>query len=213
MTASSSSNVFDQAAASWDANPHRIALMRAVGEAILREAQPTAAMKVLDYGCGTGLVGLFLLPHVGHVTGADSSTGMLEVLREKIRRGGLAQMEARCLDLECDPVPPERYHRIVVCMAMHHIADVDRILRAFYEMLHPGGLLCIADLDTEPGVFHDSEQAAGVHHHGFDRAEFKARLVRSGFREPRDVTAHTILKPVQSGDLREFPVFLIVGSR
>ncbi len=55
---------FDQSAASWDNEPRRIALMKAVGEAILREAQPTKDMDVLDYGCGTGLVSLFLLPHV-----------------------------------------------------------------------------------------------------------------------------------------------------
>ena len=53
---------FDQAAATWDDNPMRIALMKAVGEAILREARPTKNMDVLDYGCGTGLVGLYLLP-------------------------------------------------------------------------------------------------------------------------------------------------------
>lgn len=50
---------FDQAAATWDDNPSRIGLMKAVGEAILRQVQPTAEMDVLDYGCGTGLVGLF----------------------------------------------------------------------------------------------------------------------------------------------------------
>ena len=51
---------FDQSAATWDAEPRRIELMKAVGEAILREAQPTNDMDVLDYGCGTGLIGLFL---------------------------------------------------------------------------------------------------------------------------------------------------------
>jgi predicted TPR repeat methyltransferase len=49
---------FDQAAATWDDNPSRIALMKAVGEGILREVQPTKSMDVLDYGCGTGLVGV-----------------------------------------------------------------------------------------------------------------------------------------------------------
>jgi SAM-dependent methyltransferase len=85
---------FDQAAPTWDDNPSRIALMKAVGEAILRQVQPTAEMDVLDYGCGTGLVGLFLLPHVGSVTGADNSAGMLDMLRKKIEGGGLGNMRA-----------------------------------------------------------------------------------------------------------------------
>jgi hypothetical protein len=39
---------FDQAATTWDDKPARIALMKAVGEAILREVQPTREMNVLD---------------------------------------------------------------------------------------------------------------------------------------------------------------------
>lgn len=206
-------SVFDQAAATWDDNPQRIALMKAVGEAILREAQPTSEMDVLDYGCGTGLVSLFLLDHVRSVTGADNSAGMLQVLNEKITRGGLTRMRAIALDLERDPVLPDRYHLIVVSMALHHIADVDRVLRAFHQMLRPGGALCIADLDTEPGVFHDTETAASVFHHGFDREELKGRLARIGFKEPSDVTAHTIDKPVNGGESRRFPVFLIASRR
>ncbi|MHB0955027.1 MAG: methyltransferase domain-containing protein [Pirellulaceae bacterium] len=78
---------FDQSAATWDNEPRRIALMKAVGEAILQEARPTNDMDILDYGCGTGLVSLFLLPHIRSVTGADNSPGMLEVLNQKIGDG------------------------------------------------------------------------------------------------------------------------------
>ena len=62
-------NHFDQSAATWDSEPRRIALMQAVGEAILWEARPTREFNALDYGCGTGLVSLFLLPYVRSVTG------------------------------------------------------------------------------------------------------------------------------------------------
>ena len=204
---------FDQAAATWDDNPMRIALMRAVGEAILREARPTKDMDVLDYGCGTGLVGLYLLPHVRSVTGADNSAGMLEVLRKKIKDGGIENMQTMRLDLEHDPLPAGRYHLIVSSMALHHIADTVGILRAFYQLLHPQGLLCLADLDTEPGVFHAPDVAPSVHHHGFDRGRLKTHLSEIGFRETRDVTAHTLRKPVESGGERDFPVFLITASK
>ena len=84
---------FDQSAATWDNEPRRIALMKDVGEAILREARPTKDMDILDYGCGTGLVSLLLLPHIRSVTGADNSTGMLEVLNQKISDGRIANMQ------------------------------------------------------------------------------------------------------------------------
>jgi len=210
---SQSSSFFDQSAASWDSEPRRIALMKAVGEAILREARPTRDMAVLDYGCGTGLVGLFLLPHVRSVTGADSSPGMLDVLNEKIRAGGLQAMRAARLDLEHDTPPPERYDLIVSSMVMHHVADLDRVLSGLHAMLLPGGMVCLADLDTEPGEFHTPEAAATVHHLGFDRDAFKDRLTKIGFAAARDVTAHVLSRPIATGELRNFPVFLIVAHR
>jgi len=209
----SKANHFDEAAANWDAEPRRVELAKAVGEAILRQALPTCGMDVLDYGCGTGLLGLFLLPHVRSVTGADSSPGMLKVLEDKIRTGGLQRMQAERLDLGHDPVPDSQYHLIVANMVMHHFDQVEVLLTAFYQMLLPGGVLAIADLDTEPGLFHGPDVAASVFHHGFDRHAIMDHLCRLGLVDVKDTTAHIIRKPIASGDIREFPVFLIVGRR
>lgn len=206
-------NHFDDAAANWDTEPRRVELAKAVGEAILCQVQPTCSMDILDYGCGTGLLGLFLLPHVRSVTGADSSQGMLQVLDEKIRVGGLQRMRTQQLDLGCDPIPESRYHLIVANMVLHHVDQTEKLLKAFYEMLLPGGMVAIADLDTEPGVFHGSDVAASVYHHGFDRNTLKDHLHRAGFVDVNDVTVHVIRKPIASGEMRDFSVFLIVGHR
>ncbi len=204
---------FDEAAATWDSEPRRIELMKAVGQAILRAAQPAADMDVLDYGCGTGLIGLYLLPHVRSVTGADSSPGMLEVLRRKLAEGGIEGMRAIQLDLAQARPPGDRYHLIVTSMTLHHVADTSRLLRAFHELLVPGGTVCIADLDPEPGTFHTSEAAASVHHHGFDRGALKRQLEKTGFETPRAVTAHMIRRPLEAGGEGDFPVFLITAHR
>ncbi|NLX94756.1 MAG: class I SAM-dependent methyltransferase [Rhodopirellula sp.] len=204
---------FDQSAATWDNEPRRIALMKAVGEAILREAGPSSDMDVLDYGCGTGLVSLFLLPHVRSVTGADNSPGMLEVLQKKIAEGGVGNMKVMHMNLEEGTVPNDRYHLIVTSMTMHHVADTAKVIRGFHELLHPGRRLCIADLDKEPGVFHPPEANSSVHHHGFDREWLKNQLMVAGFTDMHDVTAHTVTKPIATGEERDFPVFLIVGRR
>lgn len=206
-------NYFDQAAASWDDQPHRVRLMKAIGEAIVDKAVPTKDIAAMDYGCGTGLVGLYLLPYVRRVTGADSSPGMLEVLGRKIAEGGLSAMRAIRLDLERDIVPAERYNMITVSMALHHIADIDRVLRSLYEMLLPGGILCIADLDTEPGTFHSASAAAGVHHYGFDRQELKNTLATIGFFDMADSTVANFSKPVESGGDAGFSIFLVVARR
>jgi len=50
---------FDEAAAGWDKQPMRVRFMTAIGETIVREVAPTRDVTVLDYGCRTGLLGLF----------------------------------------------------------------------------------------------------------------------------------------------------------
>ena len=55
---------FDSRAAQWDNLPRRVALANAVVEAIIQEADPQPTMRMLDYGAGTGLVTLGLLPLV-----------------------------------------------------------------------------------------------------------------------------------------------------
>ena len=204
---------FDQAAATWDDKPARVALMKAVVEAIIRQIQPTSAMDMLDYGCGTGLASFFLAPHVGTVTAADSSDGMLAVLRKKIDQSGPKTIRAIRLDLEHDPLPDDRYDLVVSNMVMHHVAAPKRMLRNFQALLRPGGVLCVSDLDTEPGVFHDPEATATVHHHGFDRQDFKGLMIQAGFHDVQDTTAHTIRKPVADGGDRDFPVFLVTGRK
>ena len=166
-------NHFDAAAADWDAAPRRVEMTKSVSEAIVRRVRPTRGMDVLDYGCGTGLLGHFLLPHVRSVTGADSSSGMLRVLQEKIKAGGLRHMQTLKLDLQHDAIPDARYHLIASNMVMHHVADIDALLSAFRRMLLPGGVLAVTDLDAEPGTFHDPEAAESVHHYGFDAARLK----------------------------------------
>jgi hypothetical protein len=108
-------------------------------------------------------------------------------------------------------VPDDRYHLVVAGMAMHHIADIDRVLMAFHTMLLPGGVLCIADLDTEPGTFHPSSRP--VPHNGFDRGGMKRRLAEHGFTKMKDVTAAIFTKPVEGGKEQEFSIFLITAGR
>jgi 2-polyprenyl-3-methyl-5-hydroxy-6-metoxy-1,4-benzoquinol methylase len=204
---------FDDAAATWDEKPDRIALAKSVGEAVLHAVSPTKSMDVLDYGCGTGLLGLFLLPHVKSVTGADASTGMLDVLQKKIDNNGLANMKTIRLDLENDSVPAGQYHLIVSNMTMHHIADTEKVVEAFYTMLHPHGILCIADLDSEPGIFHAPEVADSVHHHGFNRMELESLVGRIGFTNSKTLTAHVLRKPIENGTERDFSIFLLVGDK
>jgi hypothetical protein len=53
------------------------------------------------------------------------------------------------------------------------VADSERMLRNFHALVRPAGMLCVSDLDTEPGIFHDLEAAATV----WFEMDFPNRLV------------------------------------
>jgi 2-polyprenyl-3-methyl-5-hydroxy-6-metoxy-1,4-benzoquinol methylase len=199
---------FDEKARSWDADPERVQRAHVVAEAI-REHVPLASdTRVLDYGCGTGLLGFALLPHAGHVTFADDSEGMLEIVREKIASTAATNAEAVLLDLTTDPPPAEHFDLIVTLMTLHHIEDTDMILRRFHTLLDPGGMLCVVDLDRENGSFHGAGFAG---HRGFDRENITGAARRAGFHPVTIETVHTMTRETDAG-IEHYPLFLLTGK-
>ncbi len=205
------SSRFDQAAATWDEQPARIALSKAIAQAMLDQIPDTAAMTALDYGSGTGLVTLALQPYVQRIIGVDSSPGMLAKLREKVQAMGVGNVESLLLDLATQPPPAElRVDLIVSAMTLHHIRDIPVLLRALAGLLTPGGYLALADLDSEDGSFHPDPTE--VYHHGIDRHGLMAQLTTLGFRNVTASTAHVIERPDTDGAMRRYPVFVVSGQ-
>lgn len=200
---------FDQRAWNWDADPAKVERAERVAEAIRIEAGPLAGLHALDYGCGTGLLGFALRPHLAQVTLADTSEGMLTVLREKINAAGVDNMTPLELDLTTGPAPEASYDLVCTLMVLHHIPDLDGILARFHALLNPGGRLCVADLDTEDGSFHGPR--ADVHK-GFDRQDLAARMRRCGFHSVRFSTPYEILRNTDNRPER-FPLFLAVARK
>jgi len=206
-----SKNDFDKAATTWDDEPRRVKLAGDVARTVIREVGLSPDMNVLDYGCGTGLVTLQLQPYVGSVTGADTSRGMLEVLRRKIRESGLANVSAVLIDTDKEIPVEGKFNLVVSSMTMHHIQDVETLFRKFHNLLLPGGRLCVADLDAEDGSFHSN--TTGVAHFGFDRREVRSMLGNAGFEDIREVTASVIVKDSDSEAQRAYPVFLMTARK
>ncbi|HPD61714.1 MAG TPA: class I SAM-dependent methyltransferase [Thermodesulfobacteriota bacterium] len=202
---------FDAKAATWDENPRRVNLAHDVADVLIREIKPTQDMDALDYGCGTGLVTLKLQPLVKSITGVDSSEGMLDVIKEKVRRQGLQNINTQLVDFEQGGKVDGKFHLVVSCMTLHHMREPEVLFRPLYDLLLPGGSLGITDLDKEEGLFHDDN--TGVFHFGFDRAYVKNLLEKIGFRDVRDLTAATMVKTIGGQRERKFSVFLIIGKK
>jgi len=203
---------FDLAAATWDEQPARLVLTRAIAEAVRTQVPLHPSMTALDFGCGTGLLSLALQPVLHRVIGIDSSSGMLEKMQEKSQAMHLDNVETRLLDLTSEAPPADLHAELIFsAMALHHIADLPRLLQVFCQLLSPGGWLALADLDSEDGSFHPD--LTGVYHSGIDRAWLQAQLETLGFHHLRATTAHVIERPNEQGALRQYPVFLVSGQR
>ena len=198
---------FDALAATWDADPQKVGRARRTAAAIADQLPDLARRRVLDYGSGTGLLGFALRPMVASVTLADSSAGMLAELRRKIAASGLDEMTPLKLDLTSDPVPPERFDLVCSLMALHHVPDTARLLRAFRDMLGSGGMISLADLDREDGSFHGADVDV---HHGFDRAILAQQVAGAGFQAVHFETVLEIEREV-AGVAKRYPVFLVTA--
>jgi len=204
-----STNHFDASARTWDCDPVKQARALAVAEGIRSLVPITPQMHALEYGCGTGLLSFALQPHLGQISLADSSAGMLAVLEEKITANRITNMHPRQLDLVTDPLPAERHDLIYTLMTCHHIKDTTGLLRNLHALLASPGYLCIADLDAEDGSFHGQGFDG---HNGFDRGALAACAESVGFR---DIRFTTVFRMTKSADPHstEYPIFLMVARK
>jgi len=192
---------FDQAAATWDENPMRVALSAAIAAGIRKHLPLHPDMTVLEYGCGTAALSFLLSPHVGPILATDASVGMIAEATRKVTAAAARTITVQHLDLTADPLPKARFDLIVCAMALHHIEDVGVVLNAFAQLLRPGGHVALADLCREDGSFHADMV---VPHLGFDPAEIGAQLVAAGLSSPAWRVVHEIDKAGKA-----YPIFLI----
>jgi ubiquinone/menaquinone biosynthesis C-methylase UbiE len=203
---------FDEKAKTWDLDPVRADRARKVAEAIRAAVPLNPGMKVFEFGCGTGLLGFALKPFVGPITLADSSPGMIAVLKEKILAAGAAHatgMHPLLLDLSANTLPEERFDMVCSLMVLHHVPDTGKILRDFHSLLVSPGYVCAADLDREDGLFHGTDFDG---HRGFDREALAEAAESAGFRNVRFKTVMEIVKGTAKGS-RAFPLFLLIGEK
>jgi len=197
---------FDQRAKDWDSDPKKVERARVVASAIRAALSARPGLTGLEIGCGTGLLSFALQDDFAHITLADTSQGMLEVLAAKIADAGLGHFSPIRLDLASDPLPASRFDATYSLMTLHHISDTDTFLRRSYEILSPGGQLFIADLDAEDGTFH-TDGSTDVHL-GFQRDELQRRAEAVGFRNVQFSTVFTIHK-----NERDYPIFMLVAQK
>lgn len=95
-----------------------------------------AGRKVLEAGCGTGLIMSRLRPHVASVTGVDLSARMLE----QAARRGLAVVQGSVTAL---PFPDGAFDAVCSFKVLAHVAEIERALAELSRVTRPGGHLVL----------------------------------------------------------------------
>jgi SAM-dependent methyltransferase len=115
---------------------------RRVGEAHLADVLPAGLERVLDLGCGDGVLiarAMEAHPTVRHALGLDSSEPMLRRARERFADD--ARVALRSHDLN-EPLPEGSFDAVLSGFAIHHLPHERK--RALFgeiaERLRPGGV-------------------------------------------------------------------------
>lgn len=200
-------NEFDLKALTWDEDPMKIQRAKTIADVIKRSIPLSREMKAFEYGCGTGLLSFNLFNDLESIKMADSSDGMISVLKAKIKDNGIRNMFPVKLDLVVD-VLNEKFDFIYTSMTLHHIIEVDDVLKKFSEMLNFGGYLCIGDLDEENGSFH---KKGFIGHNGFNRNNLEKKLENIGLKTIHYEQAFQ-MKREHTGD-KVYNVFVLIAEK
>lgn len=195
---------FEEKAKEWDTDEKRERaqdIANAIGNRIPLNQQ----MDVMDFGAGTGLLSEYIAPYVNQIIAVDTSEAMLDQLEAKpVFKGKVKRVEQDIVD---NPVNLN-VDLIISSLTLHHIHDLDGVFEQFKSVLSKNGKVALADLDKEDGTFHDPD-VEGVHHHGFNRDEFRHLLEKHGFTDIEIKTVHQIVHD----DGKSFPLFLATARK
>lgn len=199
---------FKNKATEWD-SPMKIAMSEKFVEEMQKNIKFNKAIKAMDLGCGTGLVGLGIIEQLKSLVMVDNSKAMTDKLKEKI---GL--LEANCsISRESVKIIQgtiEKYQAkdldvIFSLMAFHHMENTQATFEHISKILKPGGILIIGDLAEEDGSFHGEEK---VPHNGFN-VDLLAKEVESS---EMDLESAYIYNTIKKGN-KDYEQFIMIAKK
>ena len=106
--------------------------------------------KVLDVGCGGGLLAEGMASRGAVVTGIDRSPKALSVAVVHAKQSGV-QVDYQESDAETWATSHQEAYDVVTCLeVLEHVPDVERTVAACADMLKPDGLFFFATLNRTP---------------------------------------------------------------
>ena len=135
-------------------NPVRIAYVR---DALLADAppdaradtsplKPLAGLRLLDVGCGGGLMAEPLCRLGADVVAIDAAEANVRAARHHAEEQGLA-IDYRHATAEALAADGERFDAVLALEIVEHVADLDVFAEACGSLVKPGGTLVVATLN------------------------------------------------------------------
>ena len=111
------------------------------------------AARVLDVGCGAGLLSEALARQGAQVTALDLAPELIEIAKLHLLESGLT-VDYRLQSVEAIAVEMPGVFDAITCMEMlEHVPDPGSVLQACATLLKPGGKLFVSTLNRTPLAF------------------------------------------------------------
>jgi 2-polyprenyl-6-hydroxyphenyl methylase / 3-demethylubiquinone-9 3-methyltransferase len=105
-----------------------------------------AGLRVLDIGCGGGILSEPMARLGAAVVGADPSERNIAVAQQHAARSGLA-IDYRSTSAEALASAGERFDAVLAMEVVEHVTDAAQFVAVAANMVKPGGLLFVATLN------------------------------------------------------------------
>ncbi|MBP2228330.1 2-polyprenyl-6-hydroxyphenyl methylase/3-demethylubiquinone-9 3-methyltransferase [Azospirillum agricola] len=137
-------------------NPLRLAYIRdTVCRRLGRDPlapSPLAGVRVVDIGCGGGLLAEPIARMGATVVGVDASEKNIRTAATHAAETGTA-VDYRTTTAEDLAAGGERFDVVLAMEVIEHVADVDLFVKSCTDLLAPGGVLFLATLNRTPKSF------------------------------------------------------------
>lgn len=137
---------FEMIANTYD-TPERIHIANVTSDAIRKYIVDTKNKDAIDFGCGTGLVGMNLIKDFHSMLFLDTSQNMIDQIKQKITNLKVQNANTICFDFEQDVLSDLRADYIFMAQVLLHIENYESVLSRLFDVLNEGGHLIIVDFD------------------------------------------------------------------
>lgn len=117
-----------------------------------KSLRPFEGLRLLDIGCGGGLVAEPMARLGAAVTGADAAAGNIEIARVHAAQSDLS-IDYRATTAEAILAEGARFDVVLALEIVEHVADPQAFITTCARLLRPGGLLIASTLNRTPQSF------------------------------------------------------------